>query len=50
MSNFLLWQIAYSEFAFTRTLWPDFKPEEFKDIIDEYMGRERRFGGRNSAE
>lgn len=50
LSNFLLWQIAYSEFAFTDTLWPDFKPEELKDIIDEYMGRERRFGGRNSAD
>ena len=46
ISNFMLWQIAYSEFAFTNTLWPDFKPEEFKDIISEYMGRERRFGGR----
>lgn len=46
ISNFLLWQIAYSEFAFTETLWPDFTPDELKSIIDEYMGRERRFGGR----
>ncbi len=47
LSNFLLWQSAYSEFAFTKTLWPDFTPDEFKDMIDDYMGRERRFGGRN---
>lgn len=46
ISNFLLWQCAYSEFAFTDTLWPDFKPEEFQEIIKEYGNRERRFGGR----
>ena len=46
LSNFLLWQAAYSEFAFSDTLWPDFKPEEFEEIIAEYMDRERRFGGR----
>lgn len=46
LSNFLLWQAAYSEFAFTDTLWPDFKPEEFEEIIHSYMTRERRYGGR----
>ena len=47
ISNFLLWQIAYSEFAFTDTLWPDFTPDEFKEIIENYCSRDRRFGGRN---
>lgn len=46
LSNFLLWQAAYSEFAFTDTLWPDFTPDEFEDIVKSYMTRERRFGGR----
>lgn len=46
LSNFLLWQCAYSEFAFTDTLWPDFTPEEFDSIIEQYRTRERRFGGR----
>ncbi len=44
VSNFLLWQIAYAEFAFTNTLWPDFTPKELNDIIAEYKNRERRFG------
>ena len=44
ISNFLLWQIAYSEFHFTDILWPDFKKEDlFKAVID-YQSRERRFG------
>jgi undecaprenyl diphosphate synthase len=44
VSNFLLWQIAYTELYFTDTLWPDFRKEDlFKAIID-YQGRERRFG------
>lgn len=46
LSNFLLWQAAYSEFAFTDTLWPDFKPDEFKAIVEGFGNRERRFGGR----
>lgn len=46
LSNFLLWQAAYSEFAFTDTLWPDFTPEEFESIIEEFSTRGRRFGGR----
>ncbi|HET6991354.1 MAG TPA: isoprenyl transferase [Bacteroidia bacterium] len=44
VSNFLLWQIAYSEFYFTETLWPDFDKEEFYKAILDYQGRERRFG------
>jgi undecaprenyl diphosphate synthase len=46
LSNFLLWQCAYSEFAFTDTLWPDFGPDEFRAAIEDYAGRRRRFGGR----
>lgn len=46
ISNFLLWQAAYSEFAFTDSLWPDFTPDEFENIIEEYTKRNRRFGGR----
>ena len=44
LSNFLLWQAAYAEFAFPETLWPDFTPEEFLRILDEYQTRDRRFG------
>lgn len=46
LSNFMLWQSAYSEFEFTDVLWPDFTPEEFERLIDNYQKRERRFGGR----
>lgn len=46
LSNFLLWQAAYSEFAFTDSLWPDFTPEEFEEIVEEFTHRGRRFGGR----
>jgi undecaprenyl diphosphate synthase len=46
LSNFLLWQSAYSEFMFTETLWPDFTPDEFRAAIEDYAGRRRRFGGR----
>jgi undecaprenyl diphosphate synthase len=45
ISNFLLWQSAYSEFYFTPTLWPDFGPEDLCEAIQEYGRRERRFGG-----
>ena len=45
VSNFLLWQLAYSEIYFTKTLWPDFNPKELSDIIDEYSVSKRRFGG-----
>jgi undecaprenyl diphosphate synthase len=44
ISNFLLWQIAYSEIAVTDTLWPDFTRNEFIKILKEYQSRERRFG------
>ena len=45
ISNFLPWQVAYSEFYFTDTLWPDFKKEDLEKAIDYYNGRDRRFGG-----
>ncbi len=45
LSNFLLWQLSYAEFFFTETLWPDFTPEELDKIIEEYLHRNRRFGG-----
>lgn len=44
LSNFLIWQSAYSEFYFTATLWPDFDRDEFMAAIAEYRRRERRFG------
>ncbi len=44
LSNFLLWQSAYSELYFTETLWPDFGKDEFISAITEYQKRERRFG------
>ncbi len=44
ISNFLLWQIAYSEICVTETLWPDFGENEFLAIIKNFQGRERRFG------
>jgi len=44
ISNFLLWQIAYSEFYFTQTYWPDFDEQAFYEAILQYQNRERRFG------
>lgn len=44
ISNFLLWQLAYTELYFTETLWPDFDRTEFQRAIDSYRHRERRFG------
>ena len=46
ISNFLLWQCAYSEFIFHDALWPDFSREDFLACLNEYTARERRFGGR----
>lgn len=46
LSNFLLWQAAYSELVVTPVLWPDFRREQFVKAIEEYSGRERRFGAR----
>ncbi len=45
ISNFLLWQIAYSELYFTRVLWPDFTKQDFLRAIEDYERRQRRFGG-----
>ena len=45
LSNFLPWQLAYTEFYFTDVLWPDFKKENLLEAIRYYNGRERRFGG-----
>ncbi|MBE5756796.1 MAG: isoprenyl transferase [Clostridiales bacterium] len=48
LSNFMLYQSAYSEFYFTDVLWPDFNEECFKKAIDDYMNRDRRFGNINA--
>jgi undecaprenyl diphosphate synthase len=45
MSNYLLWQLAYSELVFTDVLWPDFRRENLFDAIREYQRRDRRYGG-----
>lgn len=44
ISNFLLWQSAYAEYEFIDTLWPDFSPEVFADVVGRFSNRERRFG------
>lgn len=44
VSNFLLWQMAYTEFYFSDMLWPDFRREDFYDAVAEYQSRQRRFG------
>jgi undecaprenyl diphosphate synthase len=44
LSNFLLWQSAYAELVFTSTLWPDYSEDEFRAAIEDFSGRERRFG------
>ena len=46
ISNYLLWEIAYSEFYFTKTYWPDFSKELLEDIINNFNTRERRYGGK----
>lgn len=45
LSNYLIWQLAYTEFYFTDVLWPDFTVEDLKEAIRYYNGRERRYGG-----
>ncbi len=45
LSNYLLWQLSYSELAFTPTFWPDFNTLELQQIIDDFKNRKRRFGG-----
>jgi undecaprenyl diphosphate synthase len=47
VSNFLPWQTAYSEFVFLPDLWPDFDEGTFRHALDEFRGRDRRFGGRS---
>lgn len=44
ISNYMLWQTAYTEFVFTDTLWPDFRKEEFRCALEEFASRDRRFG------
>ena len=44
LSNYLLWQGAYSEFYFTETLWPDFRKDEFRQALNEFAKRDRRYG------
>jgi undecaprenyl diphosphate synthase len=46
LSNFLLWESAYTELYFTDRLWPDFDRDDFLELVVDYQGRERRFGGR----
>ena len=46
LSNFLLWQSAYSEFVFVDDLWPDFTPARYEEALAIYQSRDRRFGGR----
>lgn len=48
ISNFLLWQSAYTEFFFTETLWPDFRKDDFVQALLSYQTRQRRYGGRQS--
>lgn len=50
ISNFLLWQMAYSEFLFTETLWPDFNKEELLMALQEFQTRQRRFGNLESSQ
>ena len=50
ISNFLLWELAYTELHITDILWPDFKLVHLLDAISDFQGRERRFGGLNGAE
>ena len=45
LSNYLLWQLAYSEFYFTDVLWPDFDKKELEKAVEFYRMRDRRFGG-----
>ena len=49
ISNFLLWQCAYSELSFSDRYWPDFGPEDLDAALADYAGRQRRFGGRRAA-
>lgn len=50
LSNFLLWQLSYAEFYFTRTLWPDFDEPDFLAALEEYSARKRNFGAEPEAD
>ena len=50
ISNFLLWELAYSELVFSEVLWPDFRREHLAEAVREYQRRQRRFGGLNDVE
>ena len=50
LSNYLMWQLAYTEFYFTDVPWPAFTKEDLQKAIEKYNGRERRFGGRLKEE
>ncbi|WP_282019711.1 isoprenyl transferase [Planomicrobium okeanokoites] len=50
LSNFMLWQLAYTEFWFTDTLWPDFNEDSLIDAVENYQKRNRRFGGLKGEE
>ena len=50
VSNFMLWQLAYSEFHFSDVLWPDFREEHFIEALLNYQNRDRRFGGVSKSE
>jgi undecaprenyl diphosphate synthase len=45
LSNFLLWQVSYTELVVTQTLWPDFRKPQLFQALEEYASRNRRFGG-----
>ena len=45
LSNFLLWQVAYAELYFTKTLWPEFNSQRYLKALENYINRKRRFGG-----
>ncbi len=50
LSNFLLWQMAYTELYFTPVLWPDFGPDDLKEAVRAYQARDRRYGGLHGEE
>lgn len=50
LSNFLIWQAAYSEMMFTDTLWPDYSTKEFIEMVEKFAHRKRRFGGREKED
>ncbi|RKZ25388.1 isoprenyl transferase, partial [bacterium] len=49
ISNFLLWELAYTEFYFVKKFWPDFSEEDLDWVIEDFSRRERRFGGIKDA-